>query len=460
MRKKVLMVSSVASMIDQFNMSNIYLMLDMGYEVHVVCNFEKGNTCSAERLDRLKTTLAQMHVAWHQWDCPRGMRAGDFIEAFWQLWDLTGRNRFEWMHCQSPVGGVLARAVACGRGIRVIYTAHGFHFYKGAPLKNWLLFYPVEKVLAHVTDVLITINKEDYLFASKKLNAGKVCYTPGVGIDTVRFRRQTGADGMQNDGEKPKHAVHKACSNRQRGAADGMQNDSEKLKHAVHRVCSNRQRGADGGIQYINEKQRLRGQENAGDALQAAERKKFCRKYRMPADTVVLLSVGELNRGKNHRMVIEAMAETARTDIYYLICGQGGLRKELRRLADRLGVGERLRMPGYQVNMPWIYQNADIFVFPSIREGMPVALMEAMAAGLPCAVSDIRGSRELVTDEKMRFRLDRPDQLRSILEMLAASRRLRQKCGMENQTNVNDYDIRNVRKRMEKIYRYCSGMTE
>ena len=160
------MISSVASMIDQFNMPNICLMLDMGYEVHVACNFEKGNTCSAKRVNKLKAALSQMHVICHQWDCPRSMqRAGDFIRAFWQLWDLTGRHRFEWMHCHSPIGSVLARAVACRRGIRVIYTAHGFHFYKGAPLKNWLLFYPVEKMLAHVTDVLITINKEDYLFA-------------------------------------------------------------------------------------------------------------------------------------------------------------------------------------------------------------------------------------------------------------------------------------------------------
>ncbi len=424
------MISSVSSMIDQFNMPNICLMLDMGYEVHVACNFEKGNTCSAERVNKLKAALSQMHVICHQWDCPRSMqRAGDFIRAFWQLWDLTGRHRFEWMHCHSPIGSVLARAVACRRGIRVIYTAHGFHFYKGAPLKNWLLFYPVEKMLAHVTDVLITINKEDYLFARKKLKAGKICYTPGVGIDTERFRRQPGAEGgVCQDSEKQKHAAgFCGCP-----GAEGTRQDSEKGKR--------------------------HGEQNAADTLRAAERKKFCRKYKIPVNAVILLSAGELNRGKNHRMVIGAMAGMSRTDVYYLICGLGGLKEELLKYADSLNVRDRIRMPGYQENMPWFYQNADIFVFPSVREGMPVALAEAMAAGLPCVVSDIRGSRQLISDKDMRFCLGRQDQLGRILETLASSSYLRQKYGAENQVSADRYNIENVKKRMKKIYCYCSGL--
>lgn len=75
-------------------------------------------------------------------------------------------------------------------GTKVIYTAHGFHFYKGAPKKNWLLFYPIEKICSLVTDVLITINKEDYVFAQKHMNAGKVMYVPGVGVDTSKFYLQ------------------------------------------------------------------------------------------------------------------------------------------------------------------------------------------------------------------------------------------------------------------------------
>ena len=93
----------------------------------------------------------------------------------------------EVIHCNTPIGGVIGRL--CGRKYhkKVIYTAHGFHFYKGAPLKNWLLFYPVEKWLARMTDVLITINQEDYELACNRLKlrkGGKVFYIPGVGFNT------------------------------------------------------------------------------------------------------------------------------------------------------------------------------------------------------------------------------------------------------------------------------------
>ena len=72
-KKKVLLLASVASMIDQFNMANVWLLLEMGYEVHVACNFLEGNTCSKTRIKKLKKTLDKWHVVWHQWDCPRNI---------------------------------------------------------------------------------------------------------------------------------------------------------------------------------------------------------------------------------------------------------------------------------------------------------------------------------------------------------------------------------------------------
>ncbi len=374
MIKKILMLTSVASMVDQFNMSNIRLLQEMGYQVHVACNFVKGNTCDADHIWKLQQVLDQMQVSWHQWDCPRSVfDMAACVRAYRQLLKLTGRYRFDGIHCHSPIGGVLARLAAHRRGIRVIYTAHGFHFYKGAPVRNWLLYYPVEKLLAYWTDVLVTVNREDYQFAKRNLKAGKIFWIPGVGIDVKKFSA---------------HA-------RQREEA-------------------------------------------------------FCKCFDIPKNALLLLSVGELNKGKNHRMAITALSALGRKDVFYLVCGQGALAKRLQRYADRIGVGAQVRFPGYQEDTPCIYRNADIFVFPSKREGMPVALMEAMAAGLPCIVSDIRGNRELVPFARIDPK--QPGQLAGMLSLLLGDQQLRIKYGRSNQKKIRGYSQKAVERRMRRIY--------
>lgn len=393
-KRKVLLLASVASMIDQFNMPNIRLLLHMGYEVHVACNFKEGNTCHAQRLHRLQNTLRNMGVMMHQWDCPRKLWPfRDCKKAYLQLRGHISRGGYAWIHCQSPIGGGLARMAAHHEHVFVIYTAHGFHFYKGAPLKNWILYYPAEKLLAYWTDVLITISREDYRLAVRKLRAKKIAYIPGVGLDLSRF-----------------------------------------------------------------EKRKKRQCQVKADA--------FRRKYQIPDQAQILLSVGELNRGKNHQMVIKALAALRRQDVYYLICGQGGLAKRLQKKACRLGAGSRVRMPGFQEDMEWVYENADIFVLPSRREGLSVALMEAMAAGLPCVVSDIRGNRELMGAAKgdhtwksggICFDLKKTGQLTQALEKLLADEGLRMRCAAANQRRILKYGVLKVQKQMYRIYCYAGA---
>lgn len=382
-RKKVLMLASVASMIDQFNLPNIDLLCQMGYEVHVACNFREGNTCSVKRVCKLQKKLRDMHVIWHQWDCPRDICApARCRKAYRQLLELFANHAFAWIHCHSPIGGALARLAAHKAKIPVIYTAHGFHFYKGAPLKNRILYYSVEKLLAYWTDILITVNQEDYRFAERYLKAGKVFYIPGIGIDIEQLQTRM-----------------------RTGSCDNMY---------------------------------------------------FRRKYKIPEHALLLLSVGELSRRKNHRIVIAALSALRRKDVYYLICGQGPLRQELWKYAKSLGVADRVRMPGYQEELAQVYQNADIFVFPSIQEGMPVALMEAMAAGLPCVVSDIRGNRELIARAGgARFGLGHPQQIKQLnraLWQLIQDKKRRDLCGAYNRKKVEAYDLSVVLRRMKTIY--------
>lgn len=188
-KEKVLILASVASMIDQFNMSNIDILLSLGYEVHVACNFEQGSTCTKEKIDQLKNKLEELDVKYYQIDFTRSVyNIFQDIKAYKQVKKLMIKNKYKFIHCHSPIGGVVGRLVCKNAKTKCIYTAHGFHFYKGAPLKNWIIFYPIEKWLSRYTDILITINKEDYNRAKNKFEMKQLEYIPGVGVDIQKFQ--------------------------------------------------------------------------------------------------------------------------------------------------------------------------------------------------------------------------------------------------------------------------------
>lgn len=113
------------------------------------------------------------------------------IKAVKEIREIVKKGHYDIVHCHTPVAGFCTR-YACRKlrkqGLRVFYTAHGFHFFKGAPLKNWLLYYPIEKFSSRFTDVLITITKEDYALAERKMKAVKNAYIPGVGVDVDCFK--------------------------------------------------------------------------------------------------------------------------------------------------------------------------------------------------------------------------------------------------------------------------------
>ena len=183
-------MASVASMIDQFNMDNIKILQQLGYQVDVACNFLEGNTCSNEKIQNLKETLNLLSVNYYQIDFTRNVTniKRDII-AYQQLKKVISENKYNFIHCHSPIGGAIGRIIAYVAKTKVIYTAHGFHFYSGAPIKNWMIYYPIEKALSHYTDILITITLEDYDRARKKLRAKKTRYIPGIGVDTKKFQR-------------------------------------------------------------------------------------------------------------------------------------------------------------------------------------------------------------------------------------------------------------------------------
>ncbi len=111
--------------------------------------------------------------------------------AIKELKRLITNNQYTLIHCHTPMGAVVSRLAsvkARKKGLKIIYTAHGFHFYNGSPAVNWMLYYPIEKILSRYTDVLITINEEDYNFARKKFFTKAIFKIDGVGVDLKKFQ--------------------------------------------------------------------------------------------------------------------------------------------------------------------------------------------------------------------------------------------------------------------------------
>lgn len=322
-KSKALMMSSVASMIDLFNADNINILLELGYDVHVATNFEFGSITSQERVDEYRQELEARGIKTFQLPVPRSLFAiKNILTSYKKMKRLVEENQYQIVHCHSPIGGVIAR-LACIKArktrTKVIYTAHGFHFFKGAPIKNWLIFYPVEKICSLFTDVLITINQEDYSRA-KKFWAKEVEYVPGIGVDVEKIRSTT---------------VNRSSMRKEFGLND---------------------------------------------------------------DDYVILSVGQLSKRKNHEVIIKALSKIEDNNVKYLLCGFGELEDYLKQLAKNLGVEDRIIFAGYRKNVYEILQIVDCFAFPSLQEGLPVSLMEAMAAGVPVVCSRIRGNVDLIVD--------------------------------------------------------------
>lgn len=179
---KFLFVATVRSHIGQFHMPLIHALKEAGHEVHAAY---KDNSADKAGLD-LSAIDQVFEVPFER--SPYNPRN---IQAYYVLKKIIDSGNYDIIHCHTPMGAVVTRLAAMDarkRGTKVFYTAHGFHFYKGAPRKNWMFFYPVEKLLAPHTDVLITINQEDYdLATQKKFGAGRIEKINGVGVDLSKF---------------------------------------------------------------------------------------------------------------------------------------------------------------------------------------------------------------------------------------------------------------------------------
>lgn len=312
--KKVLFVATVVQLhIARFHIPYLKWFHEQGWQVDVAAknDYEQPEACVIPYCD-------------HFYDIPFARSPFDSsnLQAFRMLKQRLDETHYDIIHCHTPMGAVIARLAAKKSrrlGTKVIYTAHGFHFYHGAPAKNWLLYYPVERFLARWTDVIITMNQEDEQ-AARKFPCSRIEYVPGVGVDLKKFARH-----------QPRDVVRAALG--------------------------------------------------------------------IAPDTTFILSVGELIARKNYDVAIDALsALDARIKFCFCIAGIGDKESELRQhIADK-GLEDSIKLLGFRSDIPDLLHAADLFFFPSLQEGLPVAVMEAMACGLPIVCSRIRGNTDLIDE--------------------------------------------------------------
>lgn len=177
---KILYTATVLSHICQFHLPYLQTLQEAGVEVHVAArdNLAEKNGLQLKYADRYFNIPFQ-----------RSPKDSRNLKAYMQLKELLEKEHYDVIVCNTPMGGIITRLAAQAmrrQGTKVVYMAHGFHFYQGAPKKNWLVFYPIEKFMARYCDVLITINEEDYALARKKFHT-KVEHIHGVGVSAERY---------------------------------------------------------------------------------------------------------------------------------------------------------------------------------------------------------------------------------------------------------------------------------
>lgn len=180
MTKRVLIIATVQSHVGQFHKPLMKLLKEHGWEIHVAArdNLAEKDGLSLEYPDKV-------------FDVP--FRRSPFdaknIAAYREIKRILSENRYDVIHCNTPVGGIVGRLAANKyrrAGTQVYYTAHGFHFYNGAPMKNWILYYPIEKLMSRFTDKLITITAEDHELAKRKFHCA-VYRIHGVGANSSKY---------------------------------------------------------------------------------------------------------------------------------------------------------------------------------------------------------------------------------------------------------------------------------
>lgn len=369
MSKKILITSTDLMMI-QFLVPHVVNLVNNGYEIEIACSNVGGKIEQIK--ERLKDTVKKIHVI----KLERSPFTVKNFQGYKEMKQIINNGDYDIIWTNEPVMGVvtrLAAKLARRQGTTVLYMVHGFHFFNGAPIINWMIYYPIEKLMAKYADVIVTVNREDYKRA-KSMNVKQVEYIHGIGINTNRLS---------------------AVSN------------SVDIRKEL-------------GLSY---------------------------------EDFLIISVGELNKNKNHKTIIKALAQIKDPAIHYLLCGKGDQLESLKKQVLESSLEKQVHFLGYRMDVLDICRQADVYVMPSYREGLPVASLEAMYCGLPLLTSDIRGLVDVMDNEISGYMYSSDDYkgFADGICKLKKNAALRKKMGQRNQEFVKKYCIEETKKEILEI---------
>ena len=364
---KILFLCSTDNMIWQFLIPHVKDLIEIGADVDCVCS--KTGFWFDELKDKFGFNMIELKMKRKPLNLTN-------CRAYNSLKKLQKQNNYSLIFCQQPTGGMLGRLLGKKFHLPVIYTAHGFFFFKGnSGLKNFI-FRSAEKYMSKYTDILITMNDEDY-DATKNWKMGKSYKIHGIGLDLSKYEETPfNLDALKSE--------------------LGIKNGEK-----------------------------------------------------------IILSVSEFIKRKNYPTMLKTIAALTKTrsDFKYIICGTGAKLDEMKVLAKKLNIADKVLFLGYRKDIDRITQIADIFYHQSFHEGLTMSIMEAMHFSLPIVASNVRGNYDLV-DETGGF-LTAPKDIKAqilALNTLLDDEKLRKNMGKNNHEKVKDYYLDNVRNEMIKIY--------
>lgn len=367
---KRLLLTCTDLMTIQFMIPHIRYLSENGYSVDLACSVV-GN-----RLEDIKNAvgdIAKIHVI----RLVRSPFSPSNINGYKDLKKVISENRYDVIWTNEPVMSVMTRLAARHvrkDGTKVIYMAHGFHFFKGAPLFNWLMWAPLETFMSRFNDVLVTINYEDCARAKKYMHTPVVEHIDGIGVDFS-------------------------------------------------------------GREYTVSRDEKRKQLGLSES------------------DIALLSVGELQKQKNHEVIIKALAELNNPNVKYIICGQGVLENRLLKLISSLNLQNQVFLLGYRQDIPEIMNACDIYAHPSVREGLGLASLEAMAFGLPLITSNVQGLPDYVKNGVTGYMCSPRDvtAFSENINKLVCDESLRKKISAENKIQVCKYKVEKIQPVIKNI---------